>query len=112
VDRIKDIIIPGLTSDNVYSRLLDDFLVSLPEIRDAAAVGIPAVDQRETVHVFLVLHDPASFDFEDLQRKVTRQLGEIYEPKSYSALSALPRTSVGKVDKRALRARFVTACIV
>jgi fatty-acyl-CoA synthase len=112
VDRVKDIIIPGLTSDNVYSRLLDDFLVSLPEIRDAAAVGIPAVDQRETVHVFLVLDDPAAFDFEDLQRKVTGKLGEIYEPKSYSALSALPRTSVGKVDKRALRARFVTACIV
>jgi fatty-acyl-CoA synthase len=112
VDRIKDIIIPGLTSDNVYSRLLDDFLVSLPEIRDAAAVGIPAVDQRETVHVFLVLADPAAFDFEDLRRKVTRQLGEIYEPKSYSAVSVLPRTNVGKVDKRELRARFVTACIV
>ena len=112
VDRIKDIIIPGLTSDNVYSRLLDDYLVSLPEIRDAAAVGIPAVDQRETVHVFLVLEEPAAFDFEDLQRRVIRQLGEIYEPKSYSAVTALPRTSVGKVDKRELRARFVTACIV
>src|SRR5262249_60618393 len=45
VDRSSDVIVTGRTSDNVYSRLLDDFLVTLPGVRHAAAAGGP--DDRD-----------------------------------------------------------------
>jgi fatty-acyl-CoA synthase len=105
VDRVRDIIVTGPTADNVYSRLLDDFLISLPGVRDAAAIGLPGQDDRETVHVVLVPQDPARVpDFGRLTRQVTDALGDHYAPSSYSTAVSLPRTPVGKTDKKALRA--------
>jgi fatty-acyl-CoA synthase len=110
VDRLKDIIITGRTADNVYSRLLDDFLASLPEIREAAAVGRPGPDGAEQVHVVLVPQDPGHVpDLDDLSRRVTETLGDLYTPASYSVARALPRTTIGKVDKKALRTALVDA---
>ena len=103
VDRVRDIIVTGQTADNVYSRLLDDFLISLPDVKDAATVGLPGEDNRETVHVVLVPSDPAVWDFGQLTRQITDALGELYAPASYSIAESIPRTPVGKSDKKALR---------
>jgi fatty-acyl-CoA synthase len=104
VDRVRDVIVTGRTADNVYSRLLDDFLLTLPEVRDAAAVGRRDADGAEKVHVVLVPQDPAAPpDTEELTRRVVKALGELYAPASYSFAASLPRTGVGKTDKRALR---------
>jgi fatty-acyl-CoA synthase len=54
VGRTRDIIVTGRTADNVYSRLLDDFLIAQPAVKDAAAIGLPGDDGKETVHVVLV----------------------------------------------------------
>jgi fatty-acyl-CoA synthase len=112
VDRVRDIIVTGQTAQNVYSRLLDDFLISLPDVKDAAAIGLPGEDDRETVHVVLVPQDPAGVregDFDRLTRQVTAALGDVYAPASYSIAGSLPRTPVGKTDKKALRAAQLKA---
>jgi fatty-acyl-CoA synthase len=97
--------VTGQTADNVYSRLLDDFLIALPDVKDAAAIGLPGEDARETVHVVLVPQDPAGvLDFDRLTRQITEALGNLYAPASYSIAESLPRTPVGKTDKKALRA--------
>lgn len=106
VDRAKDIIVTGRTSDNVYSRLLDDFLCTLPEIRLAAAIGVPDEAYGEAVHVYLVPRPNTSLDLDDVRRRVVEELGGLYEPKSFSIVDALPTTAVGKIDKAALRRRF------
>ena len=104
VDRVRDIIVTGSTADNVYSRLLDDFLISLPGIRDAAAVGLPGEDDKETVHVVLVPQDPTRApDLDRLSDQITDALGGLYAPASYSIAESLPRTTLGKTDKKALR---------
>ncbi|MHA6759755.1 AMP-binding protein [Streptacidiphilus sp. PAMC 29251] len=110
VDRVRDIIVTGGTADNVYSRLLDDFLISLPAVKDAAAIGLPGDDARETVHVVLVPQDPAAVpDFPELTRRIVDELGELYAPVTYSVADALPRTAIGKTDKKTLRADLLAA---
>jgi fatty-acyl-CoA synthase len=107
VGRERDIIVPGPTAVNVYSRLLDDFLTAQPGIKDAATIGLPGNDM-ETVHVVLVPRDPADIpDLPRLTRQIADALGDLYTPASYSITSSLPRTTVGKTDKRALRAALL-----
>ncbi|MFJ4466375.1 AMP-binding protein [Streptomyces sp. NPDC089424] len=109
VDRVRDVIVTGRAASNVYSRLLDDFLVSLPEIRDAATIGLPDDDGKECVHVVMVPEDPARLpDLDELTRRITERLGPLYTPVSYTFTGALPLTAVGKTDKKALRAALLT----
>ncbi|MDX3868024.1 AMP-binding enzyme [Streptomyces europaeiscabiei] len=109
VDRVKDIIVTGRTADNVYSRLLDDFLISLPAVKDAATIGLTGEDGREKVHVVLVPQDPARVpDSDALTRQITHALGDLYAPASYSVATALPQTTVGKTDKKALGTALLT----
>ncbi|PJM93883.1 AMP-binding protein [Streptomyces sp. CB01373] len=108
VDRARDIIVTGRTADNVYSRLLDDFLTAQPAIKEAAAIGLPGDDDTETVHVVLVPQGPADVpDLSELTREIVDALGDLYAPASYSIADSLPRTTVGKTDKKALRASLL-----
>ncbi|GGU38474.1 class I adenylate-forming enzyme family protein [Lentzea flava] len=104
-DRSKDVIVTGRTSDNVYSRLLDDFLVTLPGIRQAAAVGKPDDALGEVVHLFLVT-DGQDVDVDRIRDSVVAELGELYQPRGVTIVPQLPLTKVGKVDKRQLRSLF------
>ncbi|MCP2241503.1 class I adenylate-forming enzyme family protein [Lentzea aerocolonigenes] len=105
-DRSKDVIVTGRTSDNVYSRLLDDFLVTLPGIRQAAAVGRPDEALGEVVHLFLVTDGQEDVDVDRIRDSVVAELGDLYQPRGVTIVDQLPLTKVGKVDKRKLRSQF------
>lgn len=107
VDRAKDIIVTGSTSDNVYSRVLEDFLLTLPGVRNAAALGVPDEEFGEAVQVFLATAEGAGVDPDTVGAAVTAELGELYRPRKTVLLDQLPTTKVGKVDKKALRAAWV-----
>lgn len=106
VDRAKDIIVTGSTSDNVYSRVLEDFLLTLPGVRDAAALGMPDEEYGEAVQIFLATAEGADVDPDAVGASVTAELGELYTPRRTVLLRQLPTTKVGKVDKKALRAAW------
>jgi fatty-acyl-CoA synthase len=107
VDRVRDVIVTGPTSDNVYSRLLDNFLSTVPGVSQAAAVGVPDAQWGEAVHVFLVPDGGTRPDLGEIRRLAAEALGDLYEPKSLSVVARLPRTMFGKIDKRALRAAYL-----
>ncbi|MFD7334573.1 class I adenylate-forming enzyme family protein [Streptomyces violascens] len=107
VDRAKDIIVTGSTSDNVYSRVLEDFLLTLPGVRNAAALGVPDEEYGEAVQIFLATAEGVDVDPDEIGSAVTAELGELYRPRKTVLLSQLPTTKVGKVDKKALRAAWV-----
>ncbi|WP_434587284.1 class I adenylate-forming enzyme family protein [Streptomyces sp. A5-4] len=109
VDRAKDIIVTGSTSDNVYSRVLEDFLLTLPGVRNAAALGVPDKEYGEAVQIFLATAEGADIDPDAVGAAVTAELGELYTPRKTVLLSRLPTTKVGKVDKKALRAAWTSA---
>ncbi|MCX5205473.1 AMP-binding protein [Streptomyces sp. NBC_00237] len=111
VDRAKDIIVTGSTSDNVYSRVLEDFLLTLPGVRDAAALGVPDAEYGEAVQVFLATAEGADVVPEAVGAAVTAELGELYAPRGTVLLDRLPTTKVGKVDKKALRAAWANGTL-
>ncbi|WP_234336119.1 class I adenylate-forming enzyme family protein [Streptomyces sp. NRRL S-920] len=108
VDRAKDIIVTGSTSDNVYSRVLEDFLLTLPGVRNAAALGVPDEEYGEAVQIFLATAEDADVDPDTVGAAVTAELGELYTPRRTVLLDRLPTTKVGKVDKKALRAAWTS----
>ncbi|MFG2500598.1 class I adenylate-forming enzyme family protein [Streptomyces sp. NPDC048441] len=111
VDRAKDIIVTGSTSDNVYSRVLEDFLLTLPGVRNAAALGVPDEEYGEAVQIFLATAEGADVDPDAVGAAVTAELGELYTPQKTVLLDRLPTTKVGKVDKKALRSEWTSAAL-
>ncbi|MFF8645631.1 class I adenylate-forming enzyme family protein [Streptomyces sp. NPDC015345] len=111
VDRAKDIIVTGSTSDNVYSRVLEDFLLTLPGVRNAAALGVPDEEYGEAVQIFLATAEGADVDPDEVAAAVTAELGELYTPRTTVLLDRLPTTKVGKVDKKALRAAWASGAV-
>jgi acyl-CoA synthetase (AMP-forming)/AMP-acid ligase II len=103
-DRLTDVINSG--GVNVYSAVVEQALCAHPAVDEAAVVGVPDARWGETVHATVVLRPGAVVAADDLIAFCRDRLGGVARPRSVEFRSALPRTSVGKVHKRALRAPF------
>lgn len=106
MDRKKDMIVTG--GFNVYSREVEDALASHPAVASAAVVGAPDPRWGEAVTALVVRRAGAVCDAADLQRHVRTVKGPLHAPKRVDFVEALPVTSLGKIDKKALRARYWT----
>ncbi len=103
VDRVKDVIITGQTSANVYSSLLEDVLTRHPGVRAAAVVGLPDDAHGESVHAICAADPSIPIDQAELRRMAAAELGPLYQPQTITFVDSLPWTSIGKIDKKALR---------
>jgi long-chain acyl-CoA synthetase len=103
VDRKKEMIIVG--GYNVYPREIDELLFKHPAILEAATVGAPDSFSGEVVKVFVVRKPGASLSADELLAYCKENLVKYKWPKHIVFVDALPRTGVGKIDKRALKAR-------
>jgi fatty-acyl-CoA synthase len=105
VDRLKDMIISG--GFNVYPREVEDVLATHPGVAASAVVGVPDARWGEAVRAYVVARagaDTADFAAE-LVALVRGRKGAHHAPKSVELVAELPTTAVGKIDKKALRAR-------
>ncbi len=102
VDRIKDLIIRG--GYNVYPRDVEDVLVQHPQVAMAAVVGRP--DQRlgEEVIAFVSLVAGGTATPEELIAYSKEHLAGYKYPREVHIVDAIPLTSVGKLDRKRLRA--------
>jgi len=107
VDRKKEMIIVG--GYNVYPREIDELLFKHPAILEAAAVGVPDAFSGEVVKVFVVLKPGATLSADELLAYCRDNLVKYKLPKYVEFVDALPRTTVNKIDKRALKARPLDA---
>lgn len=107
VDRIKDMIVTGQTSTNVYSRTVEDALLRHPQVRAAAVIGVPHESMGEAVYAFVVPAADASVTAAQVRQWAVDELNELWAPYAVEFIRELPLTEVGKVDKKALRARRV-----
>ncbi|HET8661155.1 MAG TPA: AMP-dependent synthetase, partial [Micromonosporaceae bacterium] len=106
VDRIKDCIMVGLSTQRAYSRPIEDSLASHPQVRAAAVIGVPDDLDGEAVYAFVVPVPGAGVTADELRRQVATDLIEEWAPQQVEFVDTLPLTGVGKVDKKALRARY------
>jgi long-chain acyl-CoA synthetase len=103
VDRKKELIIVG--GYNVYPREIDELLFRHPAILEAATIGVADSFSGEAVKVFVVLKAGASLSADELMAYCKSHLAKYKLPKHIAFLDMLPRSGVGKIDKRSLKAQ-------
>ncbi len=91
---------------NVYPSDLEAVLLARPEVDEAAVVGVSSAAWGETPVAFVVLREGASIDPERLRAAVNEGLGKTQRLAALRIVEALPRSAIGKVLKRELRATF------
>jgi long-chain acyl-CoA synthetase len=100
-DRKKDMIL--VSGFNVYPNEIENILVEHPGIIEAAAVGISHGHSGEVVKVFVVRHDETLTEVDVIEH--CRQHMAAYKiPREVEFRQELPKTNVGKVLRRSLRA--------
>ncbi len=102
VGRGKDLIISG--GVNVYPKEVEDVLNELPGVAESAVIGVPHPDFGEAVVAVVVPADGAAPLDEAAIIAATRdKLAAFKRPKRVFSMTALPRNSMGKVQKNQLR---------
>jgi long-chain acyl-CoA synthetase len=103
VDRKKDLIIRG--GFNVYPRDVEDALMEHPEVAAAGVVGRPDERSGEEVVAFVALGSGGSVTADKLIEWSKERLGGYKYPREIHIVETLPLTSVGKLDRKVLRAQ-------
>lgn len=104
VDRKKDVIISG--GFNVYPKEVEDVIATWPGVVAVAVIGLPDDKWGEAVTAILVMAPDTVLDADALRASVRARKGAVATPKIIKVRDALPLTSLGKIDKKALRAPF------
>ena len=104
LDRKKDLIIRG--GFNVFPRDVEDVLLQHPAVAMAAVVGRP--DQRlgEEIVAFVSLMPGSQATPAEIMEFARGRLAAHKYPREVTILDAVPLTSVGKLDRKALRRRI------
>lgn len=102
VDRKKDMIIAG--GFNIYPREIDEVLFQHPKVQEAVAVGISDPYRGETVKAYIVLKPGEKATAEEIIAFCREKLAAYKVPKIIEFRDALPKSAVGKVLRKILRA--------
>jgi fatty-acyl-CoA synthase len=106
-DRMKDIIISG--GKNIASSEVERVIYELPQVREAAVIGVPDERWGERPLAVVVLEPAAALDYETLAAHCRGKLAAFKVPKELIVREQLPRTPSGKIMKRVLREQVAGA---
>jgi acyl-CoA synthetase (AMP-forming)/AMP-acid ligase II len=104
VDRAKDLVKSG--GEWISSVDLENTLMSHPAVKEAAVVGVPHPKWQERPLAAVVLNDGAKVTSEELREFLGKSFAKWQLPDAFVFVEAIPRTSVGKFKKTALREQF------
>ncbi len=107
VDRWKDMYISG--GENVYPAEVENVLYQLPEVAEAAIIGVPNDRWGEVGLAVIALNPGAELDRRKVVEHCVERLARFKVPNDIAIVDALPRNATGKVLKRELRDHFVGA---
>ncbi len=101
VDRKKDLIIAS--GYNIYPRDIEEVLYEHPAVQEAVTIGVPDRYRGETVKAIIVLKPGQDASQDELKAYCRENLAAYKVPEIIEFRSELPKTSVGKILRRALR---------
>jgi acyl-CoA synthetase (AMP-forming)/AMP-acid ligase II len=104
IDRIKDMIVSG--GFNIYPVEIEKVIQGHPGVLDCIVVGVPDEKWGEAVKAVVQLKPGQTVDQEVLIALCKEQLGSAKAPKSVEFWAELPRSAVGKLLKKDVRAKF------
>ncbi|SNS94467.1 long-chain fatty acid--CoA ligase [Rhodococcoides kyotonense] len=100
-DRAKDIIKSG--GEWISSVELENHVMEHPAVREAAVIGVPDEKWDERPLVTVVLRDGATVTADELKTFLDGRVAHWQLPERWAFIDEVPKTSVGKYDKKRLR---------
>ncbi len=107
VDRAKDMIIRG--GENIYPKEIETVAYQLPEIAEAAAIGRANPVYGEEPILFVSLNSGADIATDRIHEHLRTSLSKYKLPVEITIMDELPKNSVGKISKPALRKSSIPA---
>jgi fatty-acyl-CoA synthase len=103
-DRAKDVIKSG--GEWISSVELENHLIGHHAIREAAVVAVPDERWQERPLAVVVVNDDAEVTAGELREYLADKVVRWWLPERWTFVAEVPRTSVGKYDKKHIRARY------
>jgi fatty-acyl-CoA synthase len=108
-DRSKDVIKSG--GEWISSVELEGLLMAHPEVAEAAVIAVPDPKWTERPLACVVLKDGATVTIEQLRDFLAEHVARWQVPERWSIIAEVPKTSVGKFDKKVLRAEYADGAL-
>jgi long-chain acyl-CoA synthetase len=105
VDRIKDMIAVG--GFKVFPSVVEDVILEHPAVKEALVIGVPDTRLGEVPRAFVTLHEGARVTGEELAGWLNAKIGKHERVDRVVLRESLPKTMIGKLDRKALRAEVL-----
>jgi fatty-acyl-CoA synthase len=103
-DRAKDVIKSG--GEWISSVEVENTLMGHADVLEAAVIGVPDPKWDERPLACVVLREGAAADADGMRKFLGEKLAKWWLPERWAFIPEVPKTSVGKFDKKVLRARY------
>jgi fatty-acyl-CoA synthase len=103
-DRSKDVIKSG--GEWISSVELENALVGHPDVVEAAVIAVPDERWQERPLAVIVAREGSGVNAEDLRKFLSDRVVRWWLPERWTFVDEIPRTSVGKYDKKTIRSRY------
>jgi fatty-acyl-CoA synthase len=107
VDRTRDLVKSG--GEWISSVELENAAMAHPDVVEAAVIAVPDERWGERPCACVVCRPGSSVDAEELRAHLEPRVAKWWIPERFEFVDEIPKTSVGKFDKKVLRARFAEA---
>jgi fatty-acyl-CoA synthase len=104
VGRMKEMIITG--GENVYPLEVEQCIQNHPAVSEVAVIGLPHPKWGEAVVALISVLPGHTVSIEEIQQFCLVKLGKYKVPKQVKLMNELPKTPVGKIDKKLLRIKY------
>ncbi|BCJ59257.1 AMP-binding protein [Micromonospora endophytica] len=99
--RADDMIVSG--GENVFPAEVEQLLAQLPQVREAAVIGVADAEYGQRLAAFLALRPGETLDADAVREYVRHYLARFSVPRDVVFVNYLPRNATGKVLTRELR---------
>jgi fatty-acyl-CoA synthase len=108
-DRAKDVIKSG--GEWISSVELENVLMAHPKVKEASVVGVPDERWGERPLATVVVAEGQSVDAEELRDHLAQHFAKWQLPERWAFIDEVPKTSVGKFDKKVLRRSYAEGAL-
>jgi long-chain acyl-CoA synthetase len=99
-DRLKEMI--STSGYKVYPRQVEDAIYQHPAVKECAVFGVDDAYRGQAIRAAISLKDDMTLSADELDRFLEGKLSRIEKPRSYDFRTELPKSAVGKIQKKIL----------